>query len=64
MLTIKKRVSRFENHMDASMEKFMFHHKFLGFVMIFVGMPVVTLIAVCACTTMITLPLAFMFGWI
>lgn len=64
MFTIIKRVSCFENRIDTSMEKFMFHHKFLGLFLIFVGMPVVTPVAVCACTTMITLPLAFMLGWI
>lgn len=64
MFTIIKRASRFENHIDASMEKFMFHHKFLGFLLIFVGMPVVTLAAVCVCTIMITLPIAFMLGWV
>ena len=56
-----KRVSRFENHIDALIERFVFHHKVLGFLMIFVGMPLVTLAAVCVCTTIITLPMAFLF---
>lgn len=30
MFTLIKSVSRFENHIDASIEKFIFHHKFLG----------------------------------
>ena len=60
MFTLIKSVSRFENHIDASIEKFIFHHKFLGFLMIFIGMPLVTLAAVCVCTTII----AFLFGWI
>lgn len=64
MFTLIKSVSRFENHIDASIEKFIFHHKFLGFLMIFIGMPFVTLAAVCVCTTIITLPIAFLFGWI
>lgn len=42
MFTLIKSVSRFENHIDASIEKFIFHHKFLGFLMIFIGMPLVT----------------------
>ena len=58
MLTFIKRVSRFENHVDDAMEKFVFHHKFLGFLMIFIGMPLAILAAVCVCTTMIT----FLFG--
>ena len=63
-LKLKKRVSRFENHVDAAMEKFLFHHRLLVFLLIFIGMPLVTLAAVCVCTTIITFPIAFMFGWI
>ena len=62
MLTFIKRVSRFENHVDDAMEKFVFHHKFLGFLMIFIGMPLAILAAVCVCTTMITLLITFLFG--
>ena len=36
MFTFRKRVSRFENHVDDVMDKFMFHHKFLGLLMIFI----------------------------
>lgn len=64
MFALKKRVSRFESHVDAAMEKFLFHHRLLGLFMIFVGMPLVTLVAVCVCTTIITLPIALLFGWI
>ena len=39
MLTFMKRVSRFENHIDTSIERFLFHHKFLGFIFIFIGIP-------------------------
>lgn len=64
MFTFFKRVSRFENRIDTSLEKFVFHHQFLGFFMIFVRMPLVTLAAVCVCTTILALPIAFLFGWI
>ncbi len=64
MFAFIKRVSRFENRIDASMEKFIFHHKILGLFMIFIGMPLVTLAAVFVCTTIIALPIAFLFGWI
>ena len=36
LITLRKRVSRFENRMDAAMERFMFHHRFLGFFMVFI----------------------------
>ena len=63
MLPFKKQVSHFETHIDASMEKFIFQHKFLGFLMIFIGMPLVTLAAVCLFTILIIFPIILMFGW-
>lgn len=63
MFTFIKRISRFENHIDVAIERFIFRHKFWGFIIIFIGIPFVTLAAVCICTTIITLPFAFMFGW-
>ena len=63
MFTFRKQVSRFENHIDALMEKFIFQHKFLGFLMIFIGMPLVTLAAVCLFTILIIFPIILMFGW-
>lgn len=62
MFTFRKRVSRFENLVDDAMDKFIFHHKFLGLLMIFIGMPLAILTAVCVCTTMITLLITFLFG--
>lgn len=62
MFTFRKRVSRFENHVDDAMDKFIFHHKFLGLLMIFIGMPLAILTAVCVCSTMITLLITFLFG--
>ena len=53
-----------ENQVDSCMEGFVFHHKFLGFLMIFVGMPLATLLAVCICTMLIALPLSLVFGWV
>lgn len=63
MTALKKRMSHLENQVDSCMEGFVFHHKFLGFLMIFVGMPLVTLLAVCICTMFIALPAFFAFGW-
>ena len=64
MTALKKRMSHLENQADACMEGFVFHHKFLGFLMIFVGMPLVTLLAVYICTMLIALPLSLAFGWV
>ena len=64
MFSLIKRVSHFERQADASMERFLFHHQFLGFFIVFIGMPLVTLAAVCAGTAMIAFPLAVLFDWI
>ena len=64
MSTVRKRISRVENHMDAAMETFIFQRKLLVFFIIFVGMPLVTLAAVCVGTTVIAVPIAFLLGWI
>ena len=63
MLAIRKYVSQFENRIDASMERFVFRHRVLGFAMIFIGMPLFALAAACLCTMCVALPFAAAFGW-
>ena len=43
MLMLKKRMSRMEKQVDASLERFIFQHKVLGVLMLFIGMPLLTL---------------------
>lgn len=64
MFALIKRVSRIENRIDVSIEKFVFRHRALGFLLIFIGTPMATLAAVCIGTAVITLPLALILGWI
>lgn len=64
MFTQKRRMSRLEKWFDTSVEELIEYHQILGFLTIFVGMPLLVLIAVCAGTTIIMLPLAWMLGWI
>lgn len=64
MLTFLKRVSHFEKKMDASVEHFIFRHRVWGFCLMFIGMPIITLAAVCACTIMVVFPMALVCGWI
>lgn len=63
MFTLIQHVSRFENQMDTRMEKFIIHHQFWGLFLIFIGFPLVALAAVCVCTTIAALIMAFLFGW-
>ncbi len=64
MFALINRVSHFEKYIDSSIEKFIFHHKFLGFLMIFIGMPLITLAAVCVCATIVMVSVAYLFGWL
>lgn len=50
--------------MDTRMEKFIVHHPFWGMFLIFIGLPLVTLAAVCVCMIIAALFMAFLFGWV
>lgn len=58
-----KTVRKWENKFDRSAEYFAFHHPVAAFLLMFIGMPILILIAVSILTTMIALPLAWIFGW-
>ncbi|MCI7472849.1 MAG: hypothetical protein MSB10_04110 [Clostridiales bacterium] len=64
MFVWKKRMSHMETHVDAVLERFLFRHKVLGVLMMFIGMPLFTLAAVCVSTAAIVLPMAMALGWI
>ena len=57
MAMLLKRLSRLEAQMDNAIEKFLFHHHVWGFLMIFIGIPLITLTAVCLFTAAIVFPL-------
>lgn len=63
MFAQKRHVTRLEKWFDTSIEGLIACHQVLGFVTIFVGMPLLVLLAVCAGTTIVMLPLAWVFGW-
>lgn len=52
-----------ESHFGDSAERFFFHHSYLGFLAAFIGIPVFLLGAVTISTTVVVLPLSFLFGW-
>lgn len=59
MFTLIKRISYCENRM----EHFLLYHQGFKLFMIYIGLPLFTLAAVCACTTVAALSMAFLFGW-
>ena len=63
-MRILKSIKKFEYEFDIKAERFLWKHPFLGFLSIFVGMPVFVLGCVCICTVLITFPMAWLFGWL
>ena len=62
MATVRGRIRRLEKYVDAAFEKFVFHHKILGCLLIFIGIPLATLAAVCACSAILALPVVWGLG--
>ena len=56
-MSITNAARRFEQRFDAKAECFIWHHPLLGFISIFVGMPLLVLACVCISTIVIAFPL-------
>lgn len=57
MTRIRKPFQKLENKYHAKVQIFIRRHPCLAFLIMFVGIPLATLIIVCLCITMITLPI-------
>lgn len=57
-MSITNAARRFEQRFDAKAERFIWHHPLLGFISIFVGMPLLVLACVCISTIVIAFPMA------
>lgn len=64
MIKILKSFYKTEHRFDVAVERFFFHHPYLGFFTAFIGIPIFILGAVTLSTTVIMLPLSFLFGWL
>ena len=56
-MSITNAARRFEQRFDAKAERFIWHHPLLGFISIFVGMPLLVLACVCISTIVIAFPI-------
>lgn len=63
-MSITKSIRKFEQEFDLRAEQFFWRHPFLGFLSIFVGMPILVLMCVCVSTTVIAFPIAWMLGYL
>lgn len=63
-MSITNAVRRFEQRFDAKAEHFIWHHPLLGFISIFVGVPLLVLACVCIGTMVIAFPMTGLLGWL
>lgn len=63
-MSITNAARRFEQRFDAKAERFIWHHPLLGFISIFVGMPLLVLACVCISTIVIVFPMEWLLGWL
>lgn len=61
-MSILQTIRKYEQEFDLRAKRFLWKHPILGFLSIFVGMPIFVLFCVCVSTTVITLPIAWLFG--
>ena len=63
MITIQN-IRKCEQEFDSKAARFLWKHPFLGFLSIFVGIPIFILICVCVSTIIIALPVAWLLGFL
>lgn len=64
MTEFMKNVARLERRFDRKAESFTFHHPVLASLLMFVGLPLFVLTAVCLFTIVISLPVSWLMGWV
>ena len=62
MTEFMKNVARLERRFDRKAESFTFHHPVLASLLMFVGLPLFVLTAVCLSTIVISLPVSWLMG--
>ena len=63
-MCIGKSIRKLENDFDLKAERFICHHPLLGSLAVFIGMPLLVLICVCAGTVLLAYPIALALGWL
>lgn len=63
-MTIIQTIRKYEREFDLKAARFLWKHPLLGFLSVFVGMPIFVLICVCISTTLIALPVTWLFGFL
>ncbi len=61
-MNIEREIRKFEYEFDIKAERFVWHHPFLGFLAVFIVIPVIVLACVCMSTAIITFPIIWALG--
>ena len=64
MMRIKKSIHELATRFDKRAEKFVFHHPYLAYFVMFIVMPVLVLAAVFIGTAIIAFQMAWIMGWL
>lgn len=64
MTRILNSIHKAEQKFDHAAEHFFYRHPFLGYLIVFIGTPLIILAAVFLCTTILALPVAWASGWL
>ena len=64
MAAIWKSIHSFEDKFDRCAKRLALRHPYLAFLAIFIGIPLFILIAVAVSTTLIAIPIAWIFEWL
>lgn len=58
-----KSIHKAEYKCNAAAEYFLLRYPAAGYLVVSIGMPIAIVAAIYACTTILALPLALLFGW-
>ncbi len=63
-MNIAKSIKKLEYNFEIHTEKFLWHHRVLGFLAAFIGLPLMILVCVFATTIAVICPIAMLLGWL
>ncbi|MBO5239716.1 MAG: hypothetical protein J6B50_13270 [Lachnospiraceae bacterium] len=58
--TIKEK----EDELGSRIERYLFHHPYIGCFLSIVGVPILCLLTMAVCTAVIMIPISFFMGWL
>lgn len=64
MIAIIKSINALKYKFDCCVEEFAVEHPNIAFIAMFAAIPILVMLAVSLCTTVIVLPFAWLFGWL